>query len=99
MLYLYSIYTTVAVHFLPDSIVQGVAVIKRNFMVKSPFSPKWSYNGVNLFYSQSHTEITEQRSNKIEKAATGAVSQKPALNSSASAGATTLRSLDDLKKV
>ena len=48
-------------------------------------------------YSQSHTEITEQRSNKIEKAATGAVSHKPALNSSAS-GATTLRSLDDLKK-
>ena len=82
----------------PDSIVQGLAVIKRNFMVKSPFSLLWSYNGVNLFIL-SHTEITEQRSSKIEKAATCAVSHKPALNSSASAGATTLRSLDDLKKV
>ena len=51
-----------------------------------------------FIYSQSHTEITEQRSSKIEKAATSAVSHKPALNSSAS-GATTLRSLDDLKKV
>ena len=50
-------------------------------------------------YSQSHPEITEQRPSKIEKAATSAVSHKPALNSSASAGATTLRSLDDLKKV
>ena len=49
LLSLYSIYTTVAVHFLPDSIVQGLAVIKRNFMVKSHFSLKWSYNGVSLF--------------------------------------------------
>lgn len=69
-------------------------------MVKSPFYPvlkglMW----YKFIYSQSHTEITEQRSSKIEKAATGAVSHKPALNSSASAGATTLRSLDDLKKV
>lgn len=97
---LYSIYTTVAVHFLPDSIVQGLAVIKRNFMVKSPFylilkGLMW----YKFIYSQSHTEITEQRSSKIEKAANSAVSHKPAVNSSASACATTLRSLDDLKKV
>lgn len=49
LLSLYSVYTTVAVYFLPDSIVQGLAVIKRNFMVKSHFSLKWSYNGVSLF--------------------------------------------------
>ena len=81
--------------------MQGLAVINRNFMVKAPFSLKWSYNGVNLLtlYSQSHKEITEQRPSKIEKAANSAVSHKPTLNSSASAGATTLRSLDDLKKV
>ena len=69
-------------------------------MVKSPFylilkGLMW----YKFIYSQSHTEITEQRSSKIEKAATCTVSHKPALNSSASAGATTLRSLDDLKKV
>ena len=87
--------------FLPDSIVQGLAVIKRNFMVKSPFylilkGLMW----YKFIYSQSHTEITEQRPSKIEKAATSVtVSHKPALNSSAGAGATTLRSLDDLKKV
>ena len=70
-------------------------------MVKAPFSLKWSYNSVNLLtlYSQSHKEITEQRPSKIEKAANSAVSHKPTLNSSGSAGATTLRSLDDLKKV
>ena len=56
-------------------------------------------NRYEFICSKSHKEITEQRSSKIEKAAPCTVSHKPALNSSASAGATSLRSLDDLKKV
>lgn len=80
---------------MPDSIVQGLAVIQRT----SQLNPVFLENGLKFIFSQSHTEITEQRSSKIEKAATSAVSHKPALNSSAGAGATTLRSLDDLKKV